>query len=95
MSCYLKFIQSEPFQTVYKQTEGISQEEALTRDFFLGVFIINPANITQIITIEPSAFSAEMIQKKLKDERYCKKCLQFDKHTFVCKNSGWYNFTNK
>jgi len=84
----LKFTQSDLFQSVYKHTEGITPEQALTRDFFLGTCKLDTNN-DKIIIVENSAFNGKTIKMRLEDNRYCKKCLQYERHTFECKDSGW------
>ena len=64
-------------------------EDALTRDFFMGVRILNEQK-TGTIKIHGPVLTESQATERLKDPEFCRKCLYHNGHDFYCEdNIGW------
>jgi hypothetical protein len=58
-----------------------NKKDALTKPFFMGI-----PNVCQ------PALTKQSVEKRLKDEMFCKYCFQYNEHEYICRNSGWKEF---
>lgn len=66
----------------------------MERPFFLGIVVYESESdpIGKVI-VEP-ALTEKRIRERLLDERFCKKCFQFEIHDFNCQFSPWIKARN-
>jgi hypothetical protein len=74
-----------------RESDVSDRMEALGRPFFMGVkiFISETDPIGKVV--HPSAFSEAMIEKRLKDDRFCRFCFLLieNGHDYGCRKSPW------
>jgi hypothetical protein len=61
--------------------------KSLATEFFCGKYTVDENY--QVITEIPSCFTVEKVRERLRDDRFCKKCLGFEVHNVSCPESPW------
>ncbi len=90
---YHEIVQEDWFKLIIKHKDSCVKDnhDALSREFFRGVYRFTKEDIPVLTEICPPALNEKTIKERLKDTRFCNKCFYYkvERHDWNCDDSPW------